>query len=340
MGIRQEPGGVWLRGRTADGVREERFDRVVLCTGLHADHTAARAGDSPEPKVVPFRGEYYLLRPDKRDLVNGLVYPVPDPRYPFLGVHLTPRVDGEVMVGPNAVLALAREGYTWGTVSAKDPREIAAYSGFRRFARQHWRTGAVEMAGSLSKRRFVAAARRYVPEPAHRRRRRRPSGIRAQTLRPDGSDGRRLPDQHPGRRHRAAQPVPGGHVEPRDRRAPRRRDARPHLRGGCPVTGSTHLPHGLWVVLASPFDDDLALDLASLERQPTSPPRWLHRAWSRSVSSARPTHSPATSSAPSSAPSRRRTTDRSSSACPAAPPPWWSSRRGTAPRQPRVRPSR
>ena len=124
VGIRQEPGGVWLRGRTADGVREERFDRVVLCTGLHADHTAARAGDSPEPKVVPFRGEYYLLRPDKRDLVNGLVYPVPDPRYPFLGVHLTPRVDGEVMVGPNAVLALAREGYTW----ARSPRRTRARS--------------------------------------------------------------------------------------------------------------------------------------------------------------------------------------------------------------------
>jgi L-2-hydroxyglutarate oxidase LhgO len=187
VGIRQEPGGVWLRGRTALGIREERFDRVVLCTGLHADHTAAQAGDSPAPKVVPFRGEYYLLRPDRRDLVNGLIYPVPDPRYPFLGVHMTPRVDGEVMVGPNAVLALAREGYTWGKVSAKDLREIAGYSGFRKFARQHWRTGAVEMAGSLSKRRFVAAARRYVPELRTEDVVDGPSGIRAQTLRPDGS---------------------------------------------------------------------------------------------------------------------------------------------------------
>ncbi|HEX5987691.1 MAG TPA: L-2-hydroxyglutarate oxidase [Nocardioides sp.] len=187
VGIRQEAGGVWLRGRTAHGIREERFDRVVLCTGLHADHTAAQAGDSPEPKVVPFRGEYYLLRPDRRDLVNGLIYPVPDPRYPFLGVHMTPRVDGEVMVGPNAVLALAREGYTWGTVSAKDLREIAGYSGFRKFARQHWRTGAVEMAGSLSKRRFVAAARRYVPELRTEDVVDGPSGIRAQALGPDGS---------------------------------------------------------------------------------------------------------------------------------------------------------
>ena len=187
VGIRQEAGGVWLRGRTVDGVREERFDRVVLCTGLHADHTAAQAGDDPEPKVVPFRGEYYLLRPDKRDLVNGLVYPVPDPRYPFLGVHLTPRVDGEVMVGPNAVLALAREGYTWGTVSLKDLREIAGYAGFRTFARQHWRTGAVEMLGSLSKRRFVAAARRYVPELRTDDVVEGPNGIRAQTLERDGS---------------------------------------------------------------------------------------------------------------------------------------------------------
>ena len=166
---------------------EERFDRAVLCTGLHSDHTAAQAGDSPEPKVVPFRGEYYLLRPDRRELVNGLVYPVPDPRYPFLGVHLTPRVDGEVMVGPNAVLALAREGYTWRTASARDLREIAGYAGFRAFARRHWRTGVVELAGSLSKRRFVAAARRYVPELRADDVVAGPSGIRAQTLERDGS---------------------------------------------------------------------------------------------------------------------------------------------------------
>jgi (S)-2-hydroxyglutarate dehydrogenase len=187
-GLREEAGGGVVRGRTSSGdVVGERFDRIVLCGGLHSDRLAVEAGDEPDPRIVPFRGEYYLLRPERRNLVNGLVYPVPDPRYPFLGVHLTPRVDGEVMVGPNAVLALAREGYRWRIVSARDLREIAASPGFRRFARQHWRTGVMEMAGSLSKRRFVGAARRYVPElqvadvvPG-------PSGIRAQALDADGS---------------------------------------------------------------------------------------------------------------------------------------------------------
>ncbi|WP_028280161.1 L-2-hydroxyglutarate oxidase [Arthrobacter sp. H5] len=165
----------------------EVFDAVIICAGLQADRVAALAGDQAEPKIVPFRGEYYLLRPEKRNLVRGLIYPVPDPRYPFLGVHLTPRTDGEVMVGPNAVLALAREAYGWGTVSPRDLGDAVAYPGFRAFAKQHWRTGAVEMLGSLSKRRFVAEARKYVPEltvddviPG-------PNGIRAQALDRDGS---------------------------------------------------------------------------------------------------------------------------------------------------------
>lgn len=176
-------GGVVLRGRSADGsVRAERYDRVVLCAGLFSDRLAASAGDDADPRIVPFRGEYLLLRPEARSLVNGLVYPVPDPRYPFLGVHLTPRVDGEVMVGPNAVLALAREGYRWGTVSVGDLRELATSPGFRQFARTHWRTGLAEMAGSLSRRRFVAAARRYVPELRVCDVVDGPSGIRAQAM--------------------------------------------------------------------------------------------------------------------------------------------------------------
>lgn len=186
--VRERGDQVVLHGRTTSGERvEHAYDRVVMCTGLWADHTAEQAGDDPAPKVVPFRGEYFLLKPERRSLVNGLVYPVPDPRYPFLGVHLTPRVDGEVMVGPNAVLALAREGYGWGTISLRDLREVAAYDGFRRFARQHWRTGVSEMAGSLSKRRFVAAARRYVPEIQVSDVVAGPSGIRAQALERDGS---------------------------------------------------------------------------------------------------------------------------------------------------------
>jgi L-2-hydroxyglutarate oxidase LhgO len=182
-GLTERSGEVVLTSN--DG--EESFDHVITCTGLYADRVAALAGDEADPRIVPFRGEYYLLRPDRRDLVRGLVYPVPDPRYPFLGVHLTLRVDGEVMVGPNAVLALAREGYGWGDVSAADVRDLLAWKGFRRFARQHWRTGVREMSGSLRKRSFVAAARRYVPElevsdvvPG-------PSGVRAQALGRDGA---------------------------------------------------------------------------------------------------------------------------------------------------------
>jgi (S)-2-hydroxyglutarate dehydrogenase len=158
-----------------------------VCAGLHADRVAALAGDGADPRIVPFRGEFHLLRPDRRHLVRGLVYPVPDPRYPFLGVHLTRRVDGDVMIGPNAVLALAREGYGWRRVSARDLRETVAWPGFRRFAREHWRTGAEEMVGSLSRRAFVAAARRYVPELETSDVVAGPSGVRAQALGIDGA---------------------------------------------------------------------------------------------------------------------------------------------------------
>ena len=182
-GLRQG-GGVVVTSTTGE---EVAADRVVLCAGLQVDRLARLAGDDADPRIVPFRGEYSALRPERRGLVHGLVYPVPDPRYPFLGVHLTPRVDGEVLVGPNAVLALAREGYRWRDA---DPAELAAllrYPGFLRFARRHWRTGLAEVRGSLSPRAYAAAARRYVPEltaddlvPA-------PAGVRAQAMQSDGS---------------------------------------------------------------------------------------------------------------------------------------------------------
>jgi L-2-hydroxyglutarate oxidase LhgO len=175
---------VTVRG-TSDG-DEKAFDQVIACGGLQSDRLARLAGDGADPVIMPFRGEYYALRADRRGLVNGLVYPVPDPRYPFLGVHLTPRVDGEVLIGPNAVLALAREGYNWRTVSAADLAEIARTPAFWRFARKHWRTGIREMTGSLSRKRFIAAARAYVPEltdddvvPGR-------AGVRAQALDADG----------------------------------------------------------------------------------------------------------------------------------------------------------
>lgn len=182
--FRSADGGVVVSGTTGE---EVVADRVLLCAGLQVDRLARLAGDDDAPRIVPFRGEYYALTPEKRALVNGLVYPVPDPRYPFLGVHLTPRFDGEVLVGPNAVLALAREGYRWRDVSPAELAAIARFPGFRRFARQHWRTGLAEMRGSLSKKAYTAAARRYVPEltaddmvPAA-------AGIRAQALESDGS---------------------------------------------------------------------------------------------------------------------------------------------------------
>lgn len=177
---------VVVTARTAAGDAQTAFDRVVTCGGLQSDRLAEMAGDGPDPVIMPFRGEYYALKPQRRDLVNGLVYPVPDPRYPFLGVHVTPRVDGEVLIGPNAVLALAREGYTWRKFSAADLSEVARTPAFWRFARRHWRTGIREMAGSLSKRRFVAAARAYVPALADDDVVPGTAGIRAQALDSDG----------------------------------------------------------------------------------------------------------------------------------------------------------
>ena len=171
--------------RTGDDA--DAHDLVVLCGGLQSDRLARLAGDVDDLRIVPFRGEYHLLRPDRRHLVRGLIYPVPDPRYPFLGVHLTPRVDGEVMVGPNAVLALAREGYDRRIVSRRDLAETLSWPGFRTFARRHWRTGLDEVLGSLSARRFAAAVRRYLPELTTDDLLPGPSGVRAQALGRDGA---------------------------------------------------------------------------------------------------------------------------------------------------------
>lgn len=186
IGMRATGAEVVITVRTGGGTDEAAFDQVIACGGLQSDRLAEMAGDGPDPVIMPFRGEYYALKPERRGLVNGLVYPVPDPRYPFLGVHVTPRVDGEVLIGPNAVLALAREGYTWKNVSVSDLAGVARTPAFWRFARQHWRTGIREMYGSLSKRRFVAAARAYVPELADDDVVAGTAGIRAQALDADG----------------------------------------------------------------------------------------------------------------------------------------------------------
>jgi L-2-hydroxyglutarate oxidase LhgO len=163
------------------------FDRLIICAGLQSDLVARLAGDDLAPAIVPFRGEYYRLRPERAGLVRGLVYPVPDPAYPFLGVHFTPRVDGSVDVGPNAVLATAREGYRRGTVRFRELADVVKYPGARKLFRVHWRAGVQEMRGSLSKRRYIAAARAYLPALGVDDVVRAPAGVRAQAVDADGA---------------------------------------------------------------------------------------------------------------------------------------------------------
>ncbi|MEU5278230.1 L-2-hydroxyglutarate oxidase [Streptomyces asoensis] len=182
-GIGEVPGGIEVAG----GAERVRVDRLVLCAGLHSDTVAGLARDRRDPRIVPFRGEYMLLRPERTDLVRGLIYPVPDPRYPFLGVHFTPRVDGSVEVGPNAVLALAREGYTRTGISPADLLGLAAYPGTWRMAARHWRTGIKEYRGSFSAAAFMKDARLYVPGVGVRDVVRGGAGVRAQALDRDGT---------------------------------------------------------------------------------------------------------------------------------------------------------
>jgi L-2-hydroxyglutarate oxidase LhgO len=163
------------------------FDLLVLCAGLQSDRLARSAGDAEEPSIVPFRGEYYRLKPERECLISGLLYPVPDPTYPFLGVHFTRRVHGGVDVGPNAVLAFAREGYRRRDVRLADVTETLRSRGFRSLARKHWRMGIHELRGSLSRSAFAAEARRYVPEVSTADLVPAPAGVRAQALDPDGS---------------------------------------------------------------------------------------------------------------------------------------------------------
>lgn len=162
-------------------------DVVINCAGLHSDRIARLAGIDPEVRIVPFRGEYYELAAEARPLVRGLVYPVPDPDLPFLGVHLTKMIDGSVHAGPNAVLALAREGYTWSRVSLRDTASAVGYPGFLRLARRNVRTGAAEILRSLSRRRFARSLAELVPAIGEDDIVRAGAGIRAQAVRRDGT---------------------------------------------------------------------------------------------------------------------------------------------------------
>jgi L-2-hydroxyglutarate oxidase LhgO len=186
VGIRRRGDAVQVAVRGSGGTSVLTFDRLVVCAGLQSDRVARLAGDTPEPVIVPFRGEYYRLIPQREYLVRGLIYPVPDPQYPFLGVHFTRRVRGGVDVGPNAVLALAREGYQRRDVHLADVAELLRWPGGAPLVRRHWRTGLKELYGSLSRRAFVAEAATFVPAlqisdvtPA-------PAGVRAQAVDADG----------------------------------------------------------------------------------------------------------------------------------------------------------
>jgi len=174
---------------TTSGDFETRF--VVNCTGLYCDRVTKLSGQKPEAKIVPFRGEYFELTPEAEHLCRALIYPVPDPKFPFLGVHFTRMVLGGVECGPNAVLAFAREGYTKRDINLRDLAESLTYPGFLRMASQHWRTGCMEMWRSFSKAAFVRALQRLIPEIRGEHLHHAPSGVRAQAL---GRDGKLLDD--------------------------------------------------------------------------------------------------------------------------------------------------
>lgn len=172
--------------RVATEVDEWIFDHLVVCAGLQSSQLARMVGAPSDPEIIPFRGEYYEIAPERTELIRGLVYPVPDPRYPFLGVHFTRGLDGNVHVGPNAVLALSQEGYRWSDIQVRDIWRTARYPGTRKMARQHWRMGAREICGSVSSSVFLRRAREYVPELTAPDLVRSGTGVRAQALHRDG----------------------------------------------------------------------------------------------------------------------------------------------------------
>ena len=177
-----------VRGGTVETTAGDFTGRLLInCAGLHSDRLARTAGADVAARIVPFRGEYYELKPEKRHLVRGLIYPVPDPLFPFLGVHCTKMMDGSVHLGPNAVLAFAREGYHKTTVNVRDLGETLTYPGFWKLAGRHWRAGLQEMVRSYSRAAFVRSLQRLVPAISEDDVVPSEAGVRAQALRPDGT---------------------------------------------------------------------------------------------------------------------------------------------------------
>jgi L-2-hydroxyglutarate oxidase LhgO len=181
--IRRRSSGVLLETPVGD----VEAGRVVACAGLYADRVARMTGGPPDPRIVPFRGDYWMLRPEQRHLAHNLIYPVPDPAFPFLGVHFTRRItDGAVWLGPNAVLAFAREGYRRSDVNLPELAEALTYPGFQKLAAKYWRMGWEEMVRDYSKGAFLRSLQRYVPRLTAADLLPGPSGVRAQALGPDG----------------------------------------------------------------------------------------------------------------------------------------------------------
>jgi len=170
---------------TPMGSRRARL--VINCAGLQTDRVARLAGVDPPVAIIPFRGEYYTLAPEAAGLVRALIYPVPDPRFPFLGVHFTRRIDGSVEVGPNAVLALQREHYRGKGPVAGDLAQVLGTGGFWRLVGRYWKTGAAEAWRSMWRRTYARSAQRLVPELRAEHLRRGGAGVRAQAVNPDGS---------------------------------------------------------------------------------------------------------------------------------------------------------
>lgn len=183
VAARQRPGGVEVL-TSGDRIKA---DGLVTCAGLYSDRVATASGITPEARIVPFRGEYYELVPELEHMVRGLIYPVPDPRFPFLGVHLTRMINGGVHAGPNAVLALAREGYTWRDINGKDLVQSLGWPGLWHLAARNLLPGAMEVVRSLSRRLFARSLSRLVPGIGAKDLVPAPAGVRAQALRRDGS---------------------------------------------------------------------------------------------------------------------------------------------------------
>jgi L-2-hydroxyglutarate oxidase LhgO len=184
-GARPDAVGNAVVVRTRAGDFTARY--VVNCAGLYSDRVARMAGDDPQMMLVPFRGEYYDLAAARQELVRGLIYPVPDPQYPFLGVHFTRRIQGNVDAGPNAVLAFRREGYGWRDFDLGEAMEVFMDAGFRAMARRHWKNGLSEFRRSLRKRDFVRSCQRLVPEVRMEDMTPGGSGVRAQAVEADGA---------------------------------------------------------------------------------------------------------------------------------------------------------